>query len=43
MSRDDAATLIAVPDHNIDVTALREESAAIRRNLHELAADRASD
>jgi site-specific DNA recombinase len=41
MSRDDAAGLIAVPDNGIDVTALREESAAIRRNLDEMAADRA--
>lgn len=39
MSRDDAADLIARPDNGIDVTALREESAAIRRNLDELAAD----
>jgi site-specific DNA recombinase len=41
MSREDAADLIARPDNGIDVTALREESAAIRHNLDELAADRA--
>ena len=41
MSRDDAADLIARPDNGIDVTALREESTAIRKNLDELAADRA--
>jgi len=41
MSRDDAADLIAVPDAGIDVAALREEAAAIRRNLEEMAADRA--
>jgi DNA invertase Pin-like site-specific DNA recombinase len=41
MSREDAAGLLAVPDTGIDVAALREEAAAIRRNLEEMAADRA--
>ena len=41
MSRQDAAGLIAVPDAGIDVAALREEAAVIRRNLEEMAADRA--
>jgi site-specific DNA recombinase len=41
MSRQDAAGLLAVPDAGVDVPALREEAAAIRRNLEEMAADRA--
>jgi hypothetical protein len=41
LSRPDAADLIAVPEGGPDVTALREEAAAIRRNLEEMAADRA--
>jgi site-specific DNA recombinase len=41
LSRPDAAELIAVPDGGPDVGALREQAAAIRRNLDELAADRA--
>jgi site-specific DNA recombinase len=41
LSRDDAADLIEMPEGGPDVPALREEAAAIRRNLDELAADRA--
>jgi site-specific DNA recombinase len=41
MCREDAAGLLAVPDAGIDVAALREEASAIRRNLEEMAADRA--
>jgi hypothetical protein len=41
LSRPDAADLIAAPEGGPDVGALREEAAAIRRNLEELAADRA--
>jgi site-specific DNA recombinase len=41
LSRPDAADLIAVPDDGLDVGALREQAAAIRQNLQELAADRA--
>jgi site-specific DNA recombinase len=41
LSRPDAADLIAVEEGGPDVGALREEAAAIRRNLEELAADRA--
>ena len=41
LSRADAADLIAVPEGGPDVAALREEATAIRRNLEELAADRA--
>jgi site-specific DNA recombinase len=41
LSRDDAADLIAVPDGGPDVGALREQAAAIRANLDEMAADRA--
>jgi site-specific DNA recombinase len=41
LSRDDAADLIAVPDGGPDVGALRQEAAAIRANLDEMAADRA--
>ena len=41
LSRADAADLVAVPESGPDVVALREEAAAIRRNLEEMAADRA--
>jgi site-specific DNA recombinase len=41
LSRPDAADLIAVPEGGPDVAALRQEAAAIRRNLEEMAADRA--
>lgn len=41
LSREDAWELIPVPDE-VNVTALREEAAAIRRNLEEMAADRAA-
>jgi hypothetical protein len=41
LSRPDAVDLIAVPEGGPDVGALREEATAIRRNLEELAADRA--
>jgi len=41
LSRADAAGLVAVPGNRPDVAALREEAAAIRRNLEEMAADRA--
>ena len=41
LSRADAADLVAVPEGGPDVAALREEAAAIRRNLEEMAADRA--
>ena len=41
LSRPDAADLVATPEGGPDVTALREEAAAIRQNLDELAADRA--
>lgn len=41
LSRADAVKLLAAPKVRIDVGALREEAAAIRRNLDELAADRA--
>ena len=41
LSRPDAADLVAVPENGPDVVALREEAAAIRRNLEEMAADRA--
>jgi site-specific DNA recombinase len=41
MSRDDAADLITAPASGTDVTALREEAAAIHSNLEEMAADRA--
>ena len=40
LSRADAADLVAVPEGGPDVAALREEAAAIRRNLEEMAADR---
>ena len=41
LSRPDAANLVAVPANGPDVAGLREEAAAIRRNLEEMAADRA--
>jgi site-specific DNA recombinase len=41
LSRPDAAGLLDVGEGGPDVAALREEAAAIRRNLEELAADRA--
>jgi hypothetical protein len=41
LSRDDAADLVAIPEGGPDVGALREEAAAIRTNLEEMAADRA--
>jgi site-specific DNA recombinase len=41
LSRVDAADLVAVPENGPDVVALREEAAAIRRNLEEMAGDRA--
>jgi hypothetical protein len=41
LSRADAADLVAVQETGVDVGALREEAAAIRRNLEEMAADRA--
>jgi len=41
LSRADAADLVAVLEGGPDVAALREEAAAIRRNLEEMAADRA--
>jgi site-specific DNA recombinase len=39
LSRPDAADLIATPTARADVAALREEAAAIRRRLNDLAAD----
>ncbi|HXP19044.1 MAG TPA: recombinase family protein [Streptosporangiaceae bacterium] len=42
LSRPDAAGLVAVPEGGPDVAALRQEAAAIRRNLEEMAADRAA-
>ena len=41
LSRADAADLVAVEETGVNVGALREEAAAIRRNLEEMAADRA--
>ena len=41
LSRADAADLVAVPESGPDVVALREEAAAIRKNMEEMAADRA--
>jgi site-specific DNA recombinase len=41
LSRPDAADLVAVSEGGPDVGALREEAAAIRQNLEEMAADRA--
>jgi site-specific DNA recombinase len=40
MSREDAGGLLAVPDARVDMAAPREEAAAIRWNLEEMAADR---
>jgi hypothetical protein len=39
LSRADAAGLVTVEDSGVDVAALREEAAAIRKNLEEMAAD----
>jgi site-specific DNA recombinase len=39
LSRADAAGLVAVEETGVDVAALREEAAAIRRNLEDLAGD----
>ncbi|MGI8449886.1 MAG: recombinase family protein, partial [Streptosporangiaceae bacterium] len=41
LSRPDAADLVTVPEGGPDVGALREEAAAIRARLEEMAADRA--
>ncbi|HCU96065.1 MAG TPA: hypothetical protein DHU96_26420 [Actinobacteria bacterium] len=41
LSRPDAADLITAPDSGVDVTGLREEAAAIRADLEEMAAGRA--
>jgi len=41
LSQPDAADLVAAPDSGVDVTGLRQEAAAIRANLEEMAADRA--
>jgi len=41
LSRPDAVGLVAAPDSGVDVAGLRQEAAAIRRNLEEIAADRA--
>lgn len=41
MSRDDAASLLAVSDE-VDMVGLHEEAAAIKLNLEEMAADRAA-
>ena len=41
LSRADAADLVAMQEGGPDVAGLREEAAAIRRNLEEMAADRA--
>ena len=41
LSRADAANLVAMQEGGPDVAGLREEAAAIRRNLEEMAADRA--
>ena len=41
LSRPDAAGLVTVEDSGVDVAALREEAAAIRTNLEEMATDRA--
>ena len=40
LSRPDAAGLASVQDSGVDVAALREEAAAIRVNLEEMASDR---
>ena len=39
LSRSDAADLMTVEESGIDVAALREEAAAIRKNLEEMAGD----
>jgi DNA invertase Pin-like site-specific DNA recombinase len=41
LSQPDAVDLVAVPEGGPDVAALREEAAAIRANLEEMAGDRA--
>src|ERR1022692_4155918 len=41
LSAPDAADLLAVPEGGPDVAGLREEAAAIRANMEEMAADRA--
>jgi site-specific DNA recombinase len=41
LSRQDAADLVAAPDSAVDVAGLRQEAAAIRASLEEMAADRA--
>jgi hypothetical protein len=41
LSRADAADLVTVEESGVDVAALREEAAAIRVNLEEMASDRA--
>jgi site-specific DNA recombinase len=41
LSRPDAADLVTVPEGGPDIGALREEAAAIRQRLDEMAADRA--
>ena len=41
LSREDAADLVSVEENGVDVGALREEAAAIRANLEEMATDRA--
>ena len=41
LSRPDAADLVTAEDSGVDVAALREEAAAIRVNLEEMASDRA--
>jgi site-specific DNA recombinase len=41
LSRDDLADLISPPSAAVDTAALHREAAAIRRNLDEMAADRA--
>ena len=39
LSRPDAADLVSVEEAGVDVAGLREEAAAIRRNLEEMAGD----
>ena len=41
LSRPDAADLVTTEDSGVDLAALREEAAAIRANLEEMASDRA--
>ena len=41
LSRPDAADLVSVQEAGVDVAALREEAAAIRATLEEMASDRA--